>query len=144
MASTEDSSQGRALEESVSEPLASAPRNVVKFEEAEMPSLGHITMFSDGVYRCRYLNCEWKTGEDKKYLTRKHARIHVKPVKCPQAFCDYRTAEQTDMRRHVVTHHKPWAREHLEIIEKFTCDKCGSSCTRNDNLRRHRKRTCKG
>lgn len=70
MASTEDSSQGRAPEESVSEPLASAPRNVVKFEEAEMPSLDHMTLFSDGVYRCRYLNCEWKTGEDKKHLLR--------------------------------------------------------------------------
>jgi hypothetical protein len=70
MASTEDYSQGRAQVESASEPLASASRNVVKFEEAEMPSLDHMILFSDGVYHCRYLNCEWKIGEDKKYLLR--------------------------------------------------------------------------
>jgi hypothetical protein len=54
----------------VSEPLVSAPRNVVKFEEAEMPSLDHMEFFSDGVYHCRYLDCEWKRDEDKKYLLR--------------------------------------------------------------------------
>lgn len=70
MASTESSSQSRAAEGSVSEPPGSASLNVVKFEEAEMPSLDHMISLSDGVYRCRYLNCEWETGKDKKHLLR--------------------------------------------------------------------------
>lgn len=66
MASTESSSQVRAEEESVSKPLGSESRNVVKFEEAEMPSLDHMTFLSDGVYYCQALNCKWEEGEYKK------------------------------------------------------------------------------
>lgn len=66
---------------------------------------------------------------------RKHLRSHIKPVKCHM--CHHAAAEQRDMRRHVEHAHNAWAKRHGMMTKDPSCQICGVSFTRKDNLQRH-------
>ncbi|KAF8852444.1 hypothetical protein BDZ45DRAFT_110703 [Acephala macrosclerotiorum] len=75
----------------------------------------------------------------KKYLRTKHEQIHTKPITCPLApTCQYRTARNRDMRRHIGVHHDG-------TVSRFTCSVSGCryervGFNRKDNLARHMRR----
>jgi hypothetical protein len=74
---------------------------LIEFEEADMPSLDHVTLFFDGrketIFEVPFLS----TTSAMQYSTssRKHVRQHVKALKFPKVLYHHRAAEQTDMRR---------------------------------------------
>ncbi|KAE8371067.1 hypothetical protein BDV26DRAFT_149477 [Aspergillus bertholletiae] len=113
------------------------PQWVSRFEEAEMPSDDHLTATEDGSYHCPYQICISRRGFPRKALLR-HLRMHIKPVKCP--LCSYTGTEQGDVRRHVETAHRVWAKERWRVQEPVACEFCPRTFTRRDNYVRHWKR----
>ncbi|KAE8422781.1 hypothetical protein BDV36DRAFT_244581 [Aspergillus pseudocaelatus] len=67
-------------------------------------------------------------------------RIHEKPVQCLYPQCDFRAAEQKDLRRHAVVAHSMWARHRWKIEGPFYCGVCSTTFTRKDNLQKHYKK----
>lgn len=71
---------------------------------------------------------------------RKHLKSHTRPVLCPyvsKGTCQHRTAEQRDMRRHVVSHHSLWAMLNGIKSDVYDCSQCRIKFTRHDNWLRH-------
>ena len=67
-------------------------------------------------------------------------RTHDKPVQCLYPRCEFRAAEQKDVRRHAVATHSMWARDRWKIEGPFCCYDCFTTFTRKDNLRKHYKK----
>lgn len=77
----------------------------------------------------------------KDFVTRKHEKTHNPSVPCPAATtnypCDFTTAEQRDMQRHLWVTHNRYAIRHNIQDPKDQCNNCKKWFTRRDNLQRH-------
>ncbi|TLS24885.1 hypothetical protein PpBr36_09075 [Pyricularia pennisetigena] len=89
------------------------------------------------------LNPKLPSSDALLHAHRKHLRSHVRPVVCPFRFCPitamcyHQTAEQRDMKRHVRSNHREWAKMHGLAGPDFVCEHCAMHFTREDNLVRH-------
>ncbi|KAI6498100.1 hypothetical protein MCOR07_005664 [Pyricularia oryzae] len=120
------------------------------FHENALESLDGLRPRRDRRYHCQ----DTQTGSgdctescENRSLLKKHLRVHVKPVVCPFMFspitpqCDRRTAGQGDMKRHVLAHHRAWAKRKGLVDREHVCPHCGDGFTRSDNLTRHIRNT---
>ncbi|KAI7910675.1 hypothetical protein M0657_011287 [Pyricularia oryzae] len=102
------------------------------FEEERFNSLDGLNPRSDDRFYC----------EDSEYGLSgcAHLKSHNRPVLCPYVSkdtCQHRTAEQRDMRRHVVSHHSLWAMLNGIKSDVYDCSQCRIKFTRHDNWLRH-------
>ncbi|OIW22907.1 hypothetical protein CONLIGDRAFT_686988 [Coniochaeta ligniaria NRRL 30616] len=82
---------------------------------------------------------------EKLHKLRKHQKTHDPSIRCPAVVdCDFVTAEQRDMNRHLWVTHNRYARRHNIEDPGDQCDRCGKWFTRRDNLLKHlNKRRCR-
>jgi hypothetical protein len=75
----------------------------------------------------------------------RHRKQHIKPVRCPHPQCTYCSAENRDMGRHILVHHRHHNLPQLSVSSRSVCQEPGCrsnglSFGRKDNLKRHMKR----
>ncbi|KAE8141226.1 hypothetical protein BDV38DRAFT_237580 [Aspergillus pseudotamarii] len=116
------------------------PRSDLELAEVRMPSYDYSNVQEEGIYRCSYPKCRNRRGFTLRAHLTRHMRIHNKPVQCLHPQCNFRAAEQKDVRRHAVAAHSMWAKHQWKIEGPFHCDVCSTTFTRKDNLRKHCKR----
>ncbi|KAK8100480.1 hypothetical protein PG999_010854 [Apiospora kogelbergensis] len=115
-----------------------------RFDETPMPPLDNHRQEKNGTYMCNrsHKGKACTKAFKRKTELQKHLKTHDKPVYCPfyndpHLPCDKgRAAEQRDMERHVVSHHRDWAKQNGIVAEQVYCS-CGEEFTREDNLRKH-------
>lgn len=83
----------------------------------------------------------------KRHLLNKHYRIHKPPLECPHDACDKKLPQRKELGRHILSHHRSWAKKQPEFAYLFTkvyrCENCAYATDRPDNLKRHvDKATC--
>lgn len=80
-------------------------------------------------------------------LFSKHYRTHEPPLECPHDACDKKLAQKKELKRHILSTHRTWAKKqpqwaHL-VTELYRCTRCDYETDRPDNLKRHSdKRIC--